>query len=55
MLSTPPPREDRHEVYEKGHHRIEEPQEGEQELWLVVNKAVRLKIADVEAEQEILC
>ncbi len=54
MLSTPPPREYRHEVDKKGHHRIEEAQEGEHELWLVVHKDIRIKIPDVEADQEIL-
>ena len=54
MLSTPPPRENRHEVDKKGHNWVEETQEGEHETWLIVQKLIRLKIEEVETEEEIL-
>lgn len=54
MLSTPPPREDGHEVDKKGHYRVEQTQEGEYEPWLIVQKLVRLKVEEVETEEEIL-
>ena len=54
MLSTPSPREDRHKVDKKSHYRVEETQKGENETRLVVQKLVRLKIEEVETEEEIL-
>ena len=54
MLSAPPPREDRHKVDKKSDYRVEKTQKGENEPWLIVQKLVRLKIEEVETEEEIL-